>query len=79
MLFWRAWSKDALRGTIFMLKSLISLAATACAALVIPMHSAWKIVFNLSIVVDILMFKSFEKTPAPVPCAVLEPSVYILT
>lgn len=60
-----------------MFKSLTSLAKIACAALITPTNSAWDNVLSLSGVVVILIFKSFEKTPATVRFGVLEPSVYI--
>lgn len=57
---------DALSETVFMFESLTSLAATTCDALIMPTHSTWNIACSLSRVVNILIFKSFEKTPAPV-------------
>ena len=68
-----AWLSEMMR----MFCCLTSLAVIALAASMIPTHSAYKIVLCGPRDATILMFRSSENTPEPVPSVVFEPSVYM--
>lgn len=50
----------------------------ACAAVIIPMHSAWKTVLWAANCVEMYMLRSSENIPEPVPDLVLDSSVTLL-